>query len=198
MAVDRPRPLPSLSLSAWTWIDSTPEGLVSFVLVTPEGATGSLGPIAEQAGLAVPTEPLPAPGIRLVLQDRHAVVLLPGGAPALRVPADEGWADFVRRGGTVVVVLGTHPLAPDSGRIAVEQYLLTGALSREIWLGKSTLAADYSPQQVRAEACVRCGGTVGPFVPDGYAYTPVPPGSAPLGWAVVAHPGPCPGPESSS
>lgn len=191
MAPARPLPPPAaqLRLAAWTWIDSTPEGLVSFALVTP--AAGGLTvmemqALAEIAGLATPDSPLPNTRLRLVLQGEYAVIAVPGSGPALRIPADEGWADFVRRGGTVVVMFGGEPLAAGAGRHAVEAYMLGALLPRRIWMGKTTLAAEYTAVQLRGEACICCGRKEGPLVPAGHAYTPT--SGAPLGWPVVACP----------
>ena len=182
------------ALSAWTWIDSTPDGLVSFALVTP--ASG--GPTAEQmqvlaesAGLATPDLPLPSTRVRLVLQGEHAVIAIPGPGPALRIPADEGWADFVRRGGTVVVILGAHPLAVGGGRAEVESYIMDALLPRQIWMGKTSLAAEYTAAQLRGEACICCHRADGVLAPAGHAYTSTT--GAPLGWAVVACPDHVPG-----
>jgi hypothetical protein len=192
MALARPLPprAPQFgSLSAWTWIDSTPDGLVSFALVTP-GAGGptaaEMQTLAEDAGFATPDQPLPSPGIRLVLQGPDAVIALPGAEHGLRIPADAGWADFVRRGGTVVVALGAQSLAAGADRVAVEAYILESLLPRRIWMGKTTLAAEYTAVQLRGEACVCCGRKEGPLVPAGHAYTPT--SGAPLGWPVVACP----------
>ncbi|MFE6500794.1 hypothetical protein [Kitasatospora sp. NPDC057738] len=178
---------PPLSLAAWTWIDLTPDGLVSFMLITParRGASG-LQPLAARAGLATPDLPLPSPGIRIVLTGPDALVLLPRVDGAIRVPADQGWADFARRGGTIVLLIGQRNLAPDARRIDVETYLQQGLLTRQLWLGKTTLAADYTDQQRRGEACIVCTQPEPPLKPAGHAYTAT--SGAPLGWAVVAHP----------
>lgn len=178
-------PLRTTPLRAWTWIDSTPDGLVSFILITPASSDTGLGAVARAAGLQPPDQPLPAPGIRLILHDEYAMVVLPRAETALRVPTDEGWADFVRRGGTVVVILGDDPLEADSGRVEVEQYLLRAALPGGILMAKTTLATTYSDAEVRAEACVVCGRPGARLIPVGYAYTPT--SGAPLGWSVVAH-----------
>ncbi|MFE6050028.1 hypothetical protein ACFQ6N_04700 [Kitasatospora sp. NPDC056446] len=176
-----------LSLSAWTWIDSTPDGLVSFMLLTPSsGETRSLRRLALGSGLATPEQPLPSPGIRIVLAGTDALVLLPGVPGAIRVPGDAGWADFVRRGGTVVLILGRQYLEPGARRIDVDRYLSTALLSRHIWMGKTVLAADYTARQCRGEACIVCGASGAPLSPAGHAYTAT--SGAPLGWAVVAHP----------
>lgn len=42
--------------------------------------------------------------------------------------------------------------------------------------------------QLQAEVCIRCGREEGELVPAGHVYTPTGKGSAPFGWAVVAHP----------
>ncbi|MFB7672968.1 hypothetical protein ACFC26_16320 [Kitasatospora purpeofusca] len=173
-------------LSAWTWIDSTPDGLVSLVLITPASESDpGLGPLAEMAGLLPPSAPLPSPGLRLVLHTDHAMVILPHAKTALQIPTDKGWADFVRRGGTVVVILGEQPLEAGAGREALERYLIAAMLPGRIWLGKTTLAADHTPAQVRGEKCVICGQAGGSLTPVGYAYTPT--SGGPLGWPVVAH-----------
>ncbi|MGW3072388.1 hypothetical protein [Kitasatospora sp. NPDC001132] len=178
---------PPLSLAAWTWIDSTPDGLVSFMLITPARADApGLRPIAVRAGLATPDLPLPSPGIRLVLTGPDALVLLPQMEGALRVGADEGWADFARRGGTIVVLMGQRYLGPTARRIEVEEYLQQVVLARQLWLGKTTLAGNYTDQQRRGEACVVCSRSEPPLAPAGHAYTAT--SGAPLGWAVVAHP----------
>ncbi|MFD5916159.1 hypothetical protein ACFVYP_07135 [Kitasatospora sp. NPDC058201] len=182
-AAERPT---ASALSAWTWIDSTPDGLVSMVLITPSDASSpGLGSLAARAGLLPPHEPLPAPGLRLVLHEDHAMAILPRAETALRFPTDEGWSDFARRGGTVVVILGEHPLEIGADRSAVERYLLRAMMPRQIWLGKTTVAADYAPSQVRGETCIVCGAGGGLLHPVGYAYTPTV--GAPLGWPVVAH-----------
>lgn len=192
MAPARPLPprAPQLAaLSAWTWIDSTPEGLVSFALVTPAvgGPTAAeMQTLAEGAGLATPDQPLPSPGIRLVLQGPDAVLALPGAAQGLRIPADDGWADFVRRGGAVVILLGADPLAIGAGRAAVESYVMGAMLPRRLWLGKTTLAAEHTAAQLRGDACIYCGEQGEPLAPAGHAYTST--GRAPLGWPVVACP----------
>nr|BFD90729.1 hypothetical protein KitaXyl93_20890 [Kitasatospora sp. Xyl93] len=178
---------PPLSLAAWTWIDSTPDGLVSFMLITPARADApGLRPIASRAGLATPDLPLPSPGIRIVLNGQDALVLLPHTDGALRISADEGWADFARRGGTIVLLMGQRYLAPAARRIEVEEYLQQAVLARQLWLGKTTLAADYTDQQRRGEACIVCEHTEPPLQPAGHAYTAT--SGAPLGWPVVAHP----------
>ncbi|MBD0673156.1 hypothetical protein [Streptomyces sp. CBMA156] len=183
-ATDRTVPL---SLAAWTWIDSTPDGLVSFMLVTPARADApGLRRLATRAGLAAPELPLPSPGIRIVLDGPDALVLLPHVGNALRVSADEGWADFARRGGTIVLLMGQRYLDTAARRIDVEEYLQQALPSRQLWLGKTTLAADYTDQQRRAEACIVCGRHEPPLSPAGHAYTST--SGAPLGWAVVAHP----------
>jgi hypothetical protein len=177
------------ALAAWTWIDSTPDGLVAFALVTPSvgGPTAEqMQAVAESAGLATPDLPLPDARIRLVLQGQDAVIAVSGSGPALRIPADDGWADFVRRGGTVVVILGAHPLAPGGGRAEVESYIMGALLPRQIWMGKTTLAAEYTAAQLRGEACVCCHRADGKLVSVGHAYTSTT--GAPLGWAVVACP----------
>lgn len=178
---------PPLSLAAWTWIDSTPDGLVSFLLVTPSrGDAPGLRPLAARAGLATPDLPLPTPGIRIVLDGPDALVLLPRVDGAIRVPADDGWSDFARRGGTIVVLLGQRHLDPGARRIDVERYLQQGLLTHQLWLGKTTLAGDYTDQQRRGEACVVCSRIEPPLASAGHAYTAT--SGAPLGWAVVAHP----------
>ncbi|MEV8324490.1 hypothetical protein [Kitasatospora sp. NPDC056731] len=175
-----------LSLSAWTWIDSTPDGLVAFMMITPSsGEARGLRALASTAGLALPDQPLPSPGIRIVLDGPDALVLLPRTTGAIRVPADDGWSDFVRRGGAIVILMGQRYLDPSARRIDVEEYLQTALLSRHLWLGKTTLAADYTARQCRGEACICCGRPEPPLGPAGHAYTPT--SGAPLGWAVVAH-----------
>lgn len=192
MAPARPLPprAPQLgALSAWTWIDSTPDGLVSFALVTPAvgGPTAAeMQTLAEGAGFATPEQPLPSPGIRLVLQGPDAVLALPGAGHGLRIAADPGWADFVRRGGTVVILLGADPLAVGVGRAAVEGYVMGAMLPRRLWMAKTTLAAEHTAAQLRGDACIYCGGQDDPLTPAGHAYTPT--GQAPLGWPVVACP----------
>ncbi|MFB7473969.1 hypothetical protein [Kitasatospora sp. NPDC056184] len=189
---------PLRELSAWTWIDSTPDGLVSMVLITPaaDGPPG-LGALAERVGLRQPSEPLPSPGLRLVLHDGYAMVILPQAETALRIPADTGWADFVRRSGTVIVILGEQALAAGATRADVDRYLLDAVMPGRIWLGKTRLAADYASAQVRGETCIICGRAGRDLTPVGYAYTPTT--GAPLGWPVAAHPGPCPtAPEEKS
>ncbi|MFD9690962.1 hypothetical protein ACFWXO_34960 [Kitasatospora sp. NPDC059088] len=176
-----------LSLSAWTWIDSTPDGLVAFMMITPSsGEARGLRAFATTAGLASPDLPLPSPGIRIVLDGPDALVLLPGPSGAIRVPTDEGWSDFVRRGGAIVLLMGQRYLIPGASRIDVEEYLQTALLSRRLWLGKTTLAADYTAQQCRGEVCICCGRPEPPLGPAGHAYTST--SGAPLGWAVRAHP----------
>ncbi|MFJ6616695.1 hypothetical protein ACIQOW_03800 [Kitasatospora sp. NPDC091335] len=183
-ATDRTVPL---SLAAWTWIDATPDGLVSFMLITPARADApGLRPIATRAGLSAPELPLPSPGIRIVLDGPDALVLLPHVDGALRLAADEGWADFARRGGTIVLLMGQRYLDTAARRIDVEEYLQQALLSRQLWLGKTTLGADYTDQQRRAEACIVCGRHEAPLSPAGHAYTST--SGAPLGWPVVAHP----------
>ncbi|MFG2913374.1 hypothetical protein ACGF0D_10845 [Kitasatospora sp. NPDC048298] len=178
---------PPLSLAAWTWIDSTPDGLVSFMLIAPARANApGLQPIASRAGLATPDLPLPSPGIRIVLAGPDALVLLPRMEGALRVGADEGWADFARRGGTIVLLMGQRYLTPAARRMDVEEYLKDSTLSRQLWLGKTTLGADYTDQQRQGEACVVCSRSEPPLNFSGHAYTAT--SGAPLGWAVVAHP----------
>ncbi|MFJ8429873.1 hypothetical protein ACIQ9P_01085 [Kitasatospora sp. NPDC094019] len=181
------RPLRNTELSAWTWIDSTPDGLASMVLVTPLGeGSPALGSLAERAGLLPPEAPMPTPDLRLVLHDSCAVVIMPRAETALRIPADAEWAAFVRRGGTVVVILGERPLEPGAGRAAVDRYLMDTIPPGRLWLGKTTLAtAGHAPAQVRGGACVVCGLAGGVLEPVGYAYTPT--SGAPLGWPVVAH-----------
>lgn len=150
-----------LTLSAWTWIDSTPDGLVSFILITPaDGDTPGLRPIATRAGLAAPDLPLPSPGIRIVLTGPDAIVLLPHVEGALRIAVEDGWADFVRRGGTIVLIMGQRHLDADARRVDVEEYLQQAMLSCQLWLGKTTLAADCTDQQRRNEACVVDGRTL--------------------------------------
>ncbi|MET8624524.1 hypothetical protein ABZW30_12335 [Kitasatospora sp. NPDC004669] len=181
------RNVSDLSLSAWTWIDSTPDGLVAFMMITPSsGEARGLRSLATTAGLAAPDMPLPSPGIRMVLDGPDALVLLPGVAGAIRVPANDGWADFVRRGGAIVLMMGQRYLASSARRIDVEEYLQQALLSRQLWLGKTTLAADYTAQQCRGEACICCGRAEPPLRSVGHAYTPT--SGAPLGWAVMAHP----------
>ncbi|MFJ9443265.1 hypothetical protein ACIRRH_15545 [Kitasatospora sp. NPDC101235] len=48
--------------------------------------------------------------------------------------------------------------------------------------------------QLQAKACICCGREGGELVPAGHVYTPTGETSAPLGWAVVAHPD-CTSPE---
>ncbi|MGV9271342.1 hypothetical protein ACWDRR_42645 [Kitasatospora sp. NPDC003701] len=176
-----------MPLSAWTWIDSTPEGLVAFVLITPATeASSGLGALAQAAGLESPDRPLPSPGLRLVLHDSYAMVILPRAKTALRIPTDEGWSDFVRRGGAVVVIMGERSLVHDAERTEVESYLLQSLLPGGLWMAKTSLAAAHPPAGVRGEACIVCGRGDGQLDPVGYAYTPTT--GAPLGWAVVAHP----------
>ncbi|MFE2407142.1 hypothetical protein ACFXDE_02225 [Kitasatospora sp. NPDC059408] len=183
-----------LSLSAWTWIDSTPDGLVAFMLITPaSGERRDLRQVAVAAGLATPELPLPAPGILVALADADALVLLPNASGAIRVPSASEWADFVRRGGVITLLIGARPLDAGAGLVGVDEYLMRAVLSRQIWLGKTTLAAEYSAKQCRGEACIVCGHSDPPLAPAGHAYTPTP--GAPLGWAIAAHPD-CLGSES--
>ncbi|MED7948624.1 hypothetical protein [Streptomyces sp. BE303] len=51
-----------------------------------------------------------------------------------------------------------------------------------------TPPAPFTEAQRQRRACICCGGDQGDLIPDGHRYVQTGPATAPLGWAVVAHP----------
>lgn len=156
------------SLSAWTWIDSTPEGLVSFCLLTPGPAgpgVSTMEALASSAGLATPNRPMPDSLIHLMIQAEDVVLTVAGTGIAIRVQAGPEWLDFVRRDGTVVVLVGMRPLDRGADRQAVERYMLGAMLPGDVWMGKTRLAAAFSRAQLEGGACWDCGTEDRPLHP---------------------------------
>jgi hypothetical protein len=65
---------------------------------------------------------------------------------------------------------------------------LVGALVVPDALPVTTHQQPPSRAQLQGLACVRCAGDGGELVPAGHVYTSTGSTTAPLGWAVVAHP----------
>ncbi|MDH6578603.1 hypothetical protein [Kitasatospora sp. MAP5-34] len=170
MAAEQPLPLSSELLatsSVWTWIDSMPEGLVAFLLITPPmGGAVDMQAFATRACLGAPNQPMPDSTIQLVIQGADAVLAICGTETALRVSITPEWAQFVRAGGTVVVVIGADPLLPTAARREVDDYLLGAVLPRKLWMGKTRLAAEFTEDQVHGRACRCCGSAEAPLHPD--------------------------------
>lgn len=137
------RPLAAASsipggLSAWTWIDSTPEGLVAFLLIAhPDGAEPEMTALARALGMATPDSPMPDLGRRLLCGTTNAVLQVPGVEVGVRLPLDSEWSRFIRDGATVVLLISVAPLAPSADLLAVSEHLMTGLLSRNLWMGKT-------------------------------------------------------------
>lgn len=126
------------ALSAWTWIDSTPEGLVAFLLVAhPQDVEQEMVALAMSLGMATPDLAMPDLGARLLCSTTNAVLEVPGSSVRLLVPASGEWSGFARGGGPVVVLISTTPLARDADLMTVSTHLMTALLPRQVWMGKT-------------------------------------------------------------
>lgn len=126
------------TLSAWTWIDSTPEGLVAFLLVAhPQGVEDEMVALAMSMGMATPEHVMPDLEPRLRCGTTNAVLEVPGAAAGLRVPTSSEWSQFARGGGPIVVLVSAAPLARDADLMAVSSHLMAALLPRHVWLGKT-------------------------------------------------------------
>ncbi|MDH6109853.1 hypothetical protein P3T36_005346 [Kitasatospora sp. MAP12-15] len=126
-------------LSAWTWIDSTPEGLVAFLLIAhPRGAAAELEVIARSLGLATPDRAMPelAPALRCA-DDDGVVLVIPASDVDLRMPTAREWIAFVAAGAPVVVLISGTPLARDADLSTVSGHLLAALLPGHVWMGKT-------------------------------------------------------------
>lgn len=127
------------SLASWTWLEDTAVGPVAFLLLAHPQA-GAVSPqlagLADGLGLAPPGRSLPDTGERVTLRGRNrCAVLVDGCRHLVEVEVGDHWAQFVRAGGPVALLVGLAPLARCSPRDEVESYLGRAALGDRLRLG---------------------------------------------------------------
>ncbi len=139
------------SLASWAWLEETAAGPVAFLLLAhPEADTvaGELAGLAEALGLAAPQSRLPDTGERvLVVGTTRAVVAVDGCRHVVLVEVGPHWSEFVRTGGRIALLVGLIPLARNSPRDAVEEYLGRSALNGRLRLGTASVRSASSQQR---------------------------------------------------
>ncbi len=145
-AAERPLALTAqflADLSAWTWIDSTPEGLVGFLLIAhPQAVEGEMAALAAALGMATPDRAMPELRGVLACTTTDALVTVPGCATGLLVPTASGWGRFARDGGPIVFLVTGTPMARDADLSAVVGHLVADLLPGTLWLGKTVLTEE--------------------------------------------------------
>ncbi len=139
------------SLASWAWLEDTAGGPVAFLLLAhPEAdaVAGELSGLAGALGLAAPQRRLPDTGKRvLVVGTTRAVVCVDGCPHVVMVEVGPSWAEFTRTGGRIALLVGLDPLARNSPRDAVEEYLGRCALSGRLRLGTAWARQENSQQR---------------------------------------------------
>lgn len=124
-------------IASWSWLDDTGFGPVAFLLlVHPEPAAGEA--LARAMRLSGPARRLPDIGDRVsVAGVARATVRLDGAEHLMQIPVGDRWADFVRAGGPVAVLVGLSPLSRRATRADVETYLAGATMAGRLRLGIS-------------------------------------------------------------
>ncbi len=127
------------SLASWTWMEDTAVGPVAFLLLAhPQAGSVSvqLTGLADGLGLAPPGRLLPDTGERVILRGRNrCAVLVDDCRHLVEVEVGNRWAEFVRTGGPIAVLVGLAPLARCASRDDVESYLGRAALANRLRVG---------------------------------------------------------------
>lgn len=158
-----------------TWIDSTPEGLVGMLLLTPGGGVTSetMQALADAAGLADGGQPMPDCGVQVLVEGTDVRIALRGTDLSVIVPAAPRWSAFIAQGNPVVILLGTRPLDPAADRTTIDRHLLAEVQPGRILMGKTRVSGLWTAEQLAGEACLRCGSAEPPLHPDGTIPVPV-------------------------
>ncbi len=139
------------SLASWAWLEETAAGPVAFLLLAhPEAdaTAGELTSLADAIGLAGPQHRLPDTGDRvLVTGDGRAAVHIDGCPHVVLVEVGPHWSEFVRTGGRIALLVGLIPLARNSPRDAVEEYLGRSALNGQLRLGTASVRSASSQKR---------------------------------------------------
>lgn len=152
-----------------TWIDSSPEGLVGMVLLTPgdKVPAEAMEALALAAGMADASQPMPDCLVQVLIEGTDVRLQLRDTEVSVILPAAPKWSAFVAQGNPVIVLLGTLPLAIDADRRTIDRHILDEVLPGRVWVGKTRMSGHWTADQLAGRACIRCGSTTQPLHSDG-------------------------------
>lgn len=158
---------PLVSLAAWTWQGSGPDGRkIAHILIThttalTDGSTAvtvedrmrrlsaCLGDLTE-AGEVIPEL---KPCLQLV--GDHVLLHIPGTFRRLRLPTRRPWPELVTRTGEAILLIGLDPLPQSAGAARLDAYLDAALAADRLLFGR----VEVPPPAPRADVCSTCGGS---------------------------------------
>ncbi|MEU3715149.1 hypothetical protein [Streptomyces californicus] len=171
MSITRTPPGPELrllmSLAAWTWQGSGPDGReIAHILITHTTALtdGSTAVTAEDrmrrlsaclGGLTGAREVIPELKPCLQLVGDYVLLHIPGASRRLRLPTRRPWTELVTRTGQAILLLGFDPLPQSAGAARLDAYLDAALAGDRLLFGRVQLP----PPTPSADVCSTCGGS---------------------------------------
>jgi hypothetical protein len=129
------------SLASFSWVERTTAGPVAMVLLGRADspvAVPALNGLADGLRLGTRRE-VPDCGPRVGLLGLTAALRVDRCRHAVQVPVGRRWAEAVRGGARVGLVVGLAPLRRDADRAHVADYLAHGAPADELRMGTASL-----------------------------------------------------------